>query len=111
MQLRSVRVLFFCALFAISCAHNDPSAAQPVLRDGQGCGWDYPCPPDPGFGRPPSTRGSQVIIHNNYGSVNVSPGGAPNPGRHEGADIAMLGTGPVFVRVGGLSGVTIFGSD
>ncbi len=99
MQLRSVRVLFFCAVFASFCAHNGPApAAQPALqafrvhvpplltRAGQGCGWDYACPPDPDFGRPPNLRGSQVIIHNNYGPVNVYPGGAPQSGRHEGGD-------------------------
>jgi hypothetical protein len=86
MQLRSVRVLIFCTLFAIFCAYSDTSAAQPVLRAGQGCGWDYPCPPDPGFGRVPGTPGSQVIIHNNYGQVNVYPGGGPHPERHEGKD-------------------------
>ncbi len=88
MQLRSVPVLFFYALSAILCAHEGTaSAAQPALeafgihtppllmKAGQGCGWDYPCPPNPDFGRPMSQRGSQVIIHNNYGPVNVYPGG------------------------------------
>jgi hypothetical protein len=38
-----------------------------------GCGWDYPCPPRPNFGRRsyrPARRGS-VVIHNNYGTVNI----------------------------------------
>ncbi len=93
MKLRCVPVLLLCVLSAILSAH--PSAAgaaapglqafanhaphQPMLlRTGAGCGWDYPCPPDPDFGRPPY-RGSQVTIHNNYGPVNIYPGVSRRP--------------------------------
>ncbi len=113
MQLRSVRVLFFYALSAILCAHNGTaSAAQPALqafgvhtplllmRAGQGCGWDYPCPPDPGFGR---RRGSQVVIHNNYGQVNIYSGGARRPGRHEGGGESACRDGEYRWRCGNLS--------
>ncbi|MGO8779361.1 MAG: hypothetical protein ACLQKK_10685 [Rhodomicrobium sp.] len=92
MQLRPIRVLFFYALLAI---FGTAFAAQPalqafgvrtpplLLKAGQGCGWDYSCPPEPDFGR---RRDSQVIIHNNYGPVNIYPGGARPPRRHGGAE-------------------------
>ncbi len=73
MQLRSVRVLFFCALSATFCVPNSiASPLQPALqafshaprpllmRAGQGCGWEYPCPPDPYFGPPIRLRGGQA---------------------------------------------------
>ena len=59
---------------------RESRAGRPFrLQTGSGCGWDYPCPPDPGFGRPPRYRGGQVTIHNNYGSVNIYPGVSRRP--------------------------------
>jgi hypothetical protein len=99
MQSRFVPVLFFCFLSAIVCtpcgtasavqpalqALASPGIQQPLLiRTDGGCGWDYPCPPDPGFGRPLYLRGGEVVIHNNYGPVNVYPG----DGAREGGDRA-----------------------
>jgi hypothetical protein len=42
-----------------------------MKRTGQGCGWDYPCPPVPDFGRRFHRRDGDIYIHNNYGPVNV----------------------------------------
>ena len=69
MKLRFVPVLLLYPLLAILGAQ--PSAAG-------GCGWDYPCAPDPGYGRP-AYRSGQVNIHNNYGSVNVYTSRRPGP--------------------------------
>jgi hypothetical protein len=49
-------------------------------RAGEGCGWDYPCPPEPSFGRRHYPPQGQVYIHNNYGNVNIYLGGSR---RHE----------------------------
>ncbi len=85
---------FLCFLSAILSTLPDAAFAAPaglqrfanhapgrplLLQTGSGCGWDYPCPPDPGFGRPPPYRGGQVTIHNNYGSVNIYPGVSRRP--------------------------------
>ncbi len=46
-----------------------------------GCGWDYPCAPQPDFGRPPNFYRrlyggpGQPTIHNNYGTVNIQVDG------------------------------------
>jgi hypothetical protein len=61
MKLRFVPVLILCLPFAVF--GSQPSAAG-------GCGWDYPCPPEPGYGRP-HYRSGPVTIHNNYGNVNI----------------------------------------
>jgi hypothetical protein len=46
--------------------------AQPLMKKaGQGCGWDYPCPPVPDYGRRIERREGGIYIHNNYGPVNV----------------------------------------
>jgi hypothetical protein len=71
MKLRFLPFLLLCFSFAILGSH--PTAAG-------GCGWDYPCPPEPGY------RSSQVTIQN-YGHVNIYTSkrawpaqGAENPG-------------------------------
>jgi hypothetical protein len=52
-------------------ASSLPSAQPSHLTKAQyGCGWDYPCPPRPSYGRR-SYRTPQVYIENNYGTVNV----------------------------------------
>jgi hypothetical protein len=61
MKLRFVPVLILCLPFVI--LGSQPGAAG-------GCGWDYPCAPEPGFGRP-HYRSGRVTIHNNYGNVNI----------------------------------------
>jgi hypothetical protein len=61
MKLRFVPFLLLCLSFVAF-------ASQPSFAGG--CGWDYPCPPEPSFGRP-DVRASQVTIHNNYGNVNI----------------------------------------
>jgi len=91
MKHRSFLMLFLCALCAVSCAvsgfaHAAPPGAQALaipasqrpllLRTGQGCGWDYPCPPRPDIRRRYFREPGQVYIHNNYGPVNVYPGGS-----------------------------------
>ncbi len=78
-----------CALWiAASAARAAPPSAAglgvssppPLLiRVGHGCGWDYACPPEPGYGRPPAPRGN-VYIHNNYGPVTVYRGYPSRPG-------------------------------
>jgi hypothetical protein len=45
------------------------------------CGWDYPCPPEPGFGRDGTSwrhrrQPGQLYIQNNYGSVTVRVDGS-----------------------------------
>ena len=67
-----------------SRAGRNAGACEPVTRPaiapsaGSGCGWDYPCPPEPEYRRPPSRRG-QVTIHNNYGPVNIYSGMSRRP--------------------------------
>jgi hypothetical protein len=46
------------------------------------CGWDYPCPSEPDYGRRPAYDGrriyrqpGRVYIHNNYGTVNIEVDG------------------------------------
>lgn len=88
MKLRFVSMLLVCVLSAIPGARPaaagtaaaglqtfaERAAAQPLLqRTGGGCGWDYPCPPEPEFGRR-SFHSDHVTIRNNYGPVNVYPG-------------------------------------
>ena len=68
MKLRFVTVLLLCLPFAIF--GSQPSAAG-------GCGWDYPCAPEPSFGRP-GYRSGQVTIHN-YGNVNIYTSRRPGP--------------------------------
>jgi hypothetical protein len=51
-----------------------------MKKTGQGCGWDYPCPPIPDYGRPLQRRDGDIYIHNNYGPVNVYVRGAPPGG-------------------------------
>ncbi len=94
MKLRFVPVLLLCPLLASLNALPSaagaaprleafvpPSTSQPLLlRTGSGCGWDYPCPPEPTFGRQ-GYRPGQVTIHNNYGPVNVYSGISRHPGR------------------------------
>ncbi len=77
-----------CALWiAASAARAAPpsaaglgvSSTPPLLiRVGHGCGWEYACPPEPGYGRPPAPRGN-VYIHNNYGPVTVYRGDPSRP--------------------------------
>jgi hypothetical protein len=94
MRGRFVPVLFFCILSATVCAPAlaappafkalaRPAIDSPLLLRTGGCGWDYPCAPDPDFGRPLYLRGGEVVIHNNYGPINVYPGDAA---RHEGEE-------------------------
>lgn len=44
------------------------SKTSGLVKIGYGCGWDYPCPPRPDFGR---AVNSQVNIDRVYGDVNV----------------------------------------
>jgi hypothetical protein len=71
MKLRFVPVLILCLPFL--AIGSPPGMAG-------GCGWDYPCSPDPQFGRP-HYRSGHVTIQNNYGSVNIysSRRAAPPP--------------------------------
>ena len=93
MKLRFVSVLLMCGLSAILDAPQSSAGAAPVglqtfasqapgghllLKTGSGCGWDYPCPPEQEFRRPPY-RSGQVSIHNNYGPVNIYPGMSRRP--------------------------------
>lgn len=86
MNRRSFLILFICVLGAISDVVNSRAQAAPLVADataiaapkaslikktGQGCGWDYPCPPVPDFGRRFHRRDGDIYIHNNYGPVNV----------------------------------------
>lgn len=83
MKNRWFVLLLFCALGISAEANLSTTYAMPpgpagfsdspsaILKVGGGCGWDYPCPPIPDYGRPPSYRSEQVYIHNNYGEVNI----------------------------------------
>jgi hypothetical protein len=87
MKHRSLLFLLFCAFWLALCAGFGSSQASPLSRQAvpsfkqngsplvdvgyDGCGWDYPCPPRPDYGRRPSYRSGQVYIQNNYGTVNV----------------------------------------
>jgi hypothetical protein len=86
MNHRSLLILSICALGAItgavcSRAQGAPLTAEAtaisrpaqslMTRTGQGCGWDYPCPPIPDYGRRFGRRDGDIYIHNNYGAVNV----------------------------------------
>ena len=51
-----------------------PHEAPFLTKIEYGCGWDYPCPPRPSYGRR-SYRTPQVYIENNYGTVNIHPSG------------------------------------
>jgi hypothetical protein len=87
MKLRIVSILLVCGISAIldprpaaagavpagPQAFAERAAGQPLLQRTSGCGWDYPCPPEPEFGRP-AFRSDRVTIRNNYGPVNVYPG-------------------------------------
>ncbi len=77
-------LLSICVFGAcLTGAHAVPLAAKNAaayaqsqsfaIKAGQGCGWDYPCPPVPDFNRRSFRREPQIYIHNNYGAVNVYP--------------------------------------
>lgn len=70
----------------------NPVSKTFLIKAGQGCGWDYPCPPDPSFGRPLYLRQGQVTIRNNYGPINVYPDDA-RPAPWEGAAPGDCGDG------------------
>ncbi len=92
MKLRLISILLVCSLSAITgmepaVAGTAPAglqtfaeraAGQPLLQRTGGCGWDYPCPPEPGFGRP-RYRSGHVSIRNNYGPVNIYSGVSRRP--------------------------------
>ena len=95
MKLRFVSVLLVCGLSAILDAPQSAAGAAPaglqtlasrapepqlLVKTGSGCGWDYPCPPEPEYRRPPHRPGP-VTIHNNYGSVNIYSGMSRRPYR------------------------------
>jgi hypothetical protein len=86
MNDRSLFVLLICLLGVIPGAPGGRAQAAPLSMDaaaisapaqslmkktGQGCGWDYPCPPVPDYGRRFERRAGDIYIHNNYGPVNV----------------------------------------
>jgi hypothetical protein len=86
MNDRSLFILLICMLGAIPGAIGGRAQAAPLAADataisaripflmkktGQGCGWDYPCPPVPDYGRRFYQRSGDIYIHNNYGPVNV----------------------------------------
>jgi hypothetical protein len=86
MNRHSLCVSLICTLGVILGAINGEAGAAPLPSDaaaisapklslmkktGQGCGWDYPCPPVPDFGRRFQRRDGDIYIHNNYGPVNV----------------------------------------
>ncbi|MGO9170502.1 MAG: hypothetical protein ACLP7P_00850 [Rhodomicrobium sp.] len=96
MKHRVFLLLPIFALCMLSCAAPGLAQAAPLSvkalaapvqqpsilhRTGQGCGWDYACPPRPDFGRR-SFRQGDVYIDNNYGPVNIFTGGprGPEPG-------------------------------
>jgi len=96
MKYRSLALGLFSACCALWIAASAAQAAPPsaaglgassdgpplLLRVGNGCGWDYACPPEPGYGRPRHPRGNgNVYIHNNYGPVTVYRGGPPRSER------------------------------
>lgn len=89
MKRRLIPVLLLLVAISSHCAAgaapslkafaSDAPGRPLLLRTGSGCGWDYPCPPEPGYGRFPY-RSGQVTIHNNYGPVNVYSGASRHPG-------------------------------
>jgi hypothetical protein len=94
MDRRSLFVLLIFALGVLPGAIGGRAQAAPLPADataisapkssvmkktGEGCGWDYPCPPVPDFGRHIRRRDGGIYIHNNYGPVNVYVRGAPPP--------------------------------
>ena len=82
-----------------SFANHAPQ--HPLLRrTGGGCGWDYPCPPDPEFARP-ANRPGQVTIHNNYGPVNIYSGGSRHPERPVSVDPGFCREDPCRYGCGG----------
>ncbi len=92
MKRRFVYMLLVCGVSAVP--GTQPAAAGGVqaglqgfaehvpshslLQRTGGCGWDYPCPPEPEFARP-ARRPGQVTIHNNYGPVNIYSGVSRRP--------------------------------
>ncbi|HZV21820.1 MAG TPA: hypothetical protein VE986_09780 [Hyphomicrobiales bacterium] len=73
-------LLLFSMMCVASAAASHPISPPPgsiayapsaFFLIGHGCGWDYPCPPDPYFARRFRNRQAPVSIHNNYGEVNV----------------------------------------
>jgi hypothetical protein len=65
-----------------------------LLRVGSGCGWDYPCAPEPDFGRRPRQRADRVDIQNNYGTVNVFVNGHRVPPSSWEAPLRICPDGP-----------------
>jgi hypothetical protein len=69
---------------ALPSAKGLPQAPAPYSLK-IGCGWDYPCPPEPGYGRnlrswPRRQPQEQVYIHNNYGTVTIQVDGQQRKG-------------------------------
>ncbi len=115
MKLRFVSVLLICGLSAILDAPQSAAGAAPaglqtlasrapepqlLVKTGSGCGWDYPCPPEPEYRRPPH-RSGQVTIHNNYGPVNVYPGMSRRPHPYPPTEPAYCGDDPCRYGCGG----------
>jgi hypothetical protein len=115
MKLRFVSVLLVCGLSAILDAPQSAVGAAPaalqtlasrapepqlLVKTGSGCGWDYPCPPEPEYRRP-AYRSGQVTIHNNYGSVNVYPRVSRRPRPYPPAEPAYCSDDPCRYGCGG----------
>jgi hypothetical protein len=78
-------IVIFCAVVLAICEKSNAGPQLPaqtiyvphaplVILAGEGCGWDYACPPVPDFGKPFAPASSGVYIRNNYGTVNVGRG-------------------------------------